>query len=226
VILPLDDVRAVRRAAGVTVDAVMLAVTGGALRSYLGGIGDLPDRSLTANVPMASELGGAADRPWGNYFANYLATLATDEPDPWARLLRIGEVATESRERLEILGLDTIVRWLDYVPSLIGEPGGAKVGDYRRSHPEKIDFSVLMSNFPGPRERLGFCGVQLDHMYVSGPTTDGEGLNITAWSYCDEVALVVLAHAEALAEPQRFVDGFRTALAELVEAARAHAGGD
>ena len=222
--VPLADVLAVKRAAGVPVDVVVLALAGAALRRYLLAHDDLPERPLTANVPMGTDAPDAPARTWGNGFANYLATLATDEPDPWQRLLTIGTVAEESRRRLAILGTDTIVRWLDYVPEAIGGPGGRRMGRYRRDHPEKIDFSVLVSNVPGPRQQLAFGPVQIDEMYISGPTTDGEGVNITSWGYRDRVALAVLAHTAALASPTELVADMVLALDELVALARDHAG--
>ncbi len=220
-LISLDDVRFVRRTSGLTVDAVMLAVASGSLRAYLSARGDLPEQSLTANVPVLADPENADSRFWGNRFGDYLATLATDEDDPWARLLRIGEVAKESRQRLEILGPETIVRWLDYVPSAIGDPGGAYLGRRRRQRRDKVSFSVLVSNVPGPSDPLAFGPVEVEQIYASGPTTDGEGVNITAWSSADRIAMTVLAHAEALDQPQELVDGFSVALAELVDAGRA-----
>lgn len=220
-LLPMADVQAVRHTAGVTFNAVVLAVASGALRRYLQDRGELPDRPLTANMPLVSDAAGAPPRQWGNMFANFVATLATDVADPWERLLHIEEVATESRARLGVLGHDTIVRWLDLIPSIIGERGGARMARYRRDHRDKIDFSVLVSNLPGPTDRLSIGGRLVDELYVSGPTTDGEGLNITYIGYRDHLALAVLAHAEALADPVGLVKGFEAALAELVaEASR------
>lgn len=64
--LDLEDVRAVKRDTGTTVNDVVLAVAGGALRAYLDDRGELPSDSLLATVPVSvhdsSRRSGASTR--------------------------------------------------------------------------------------------------------------------------------------------------------------------
>ena len=50
--IDLDDIKAIKKATGTTVNDVVLAVSGGALRAYLDERGELPESSLLATVPV------------------------------------------------------------------------------------------------------------------------------------------------------------------------------
>ena len=78
---PIERLEKVRAITGATLNDVMLAMCSGALRNYLLELNALPDKALTAMVPVS--LRGAADAPGGgNSLSTLIADLATDEPDP------------------------------------------------------------------------------------------------------------------------------------------------
>ena len=58
--VPLAEIKAVKNALGVTVNDIVLAVTAGALRNYLIGRNELPDRSLVAAIPTNDPRRGRA----------------------------------------------------------------------------------------------------------------------------------------------------------------------
>src|ERR1700746_1277028 len=83
----LERIKAVKEAAGVTVNDVVLAMSSGALRSYLLDQNALPDDPLTAMVPVNLRKDG--DDSGGNMVGAFLCNLATDLDDPAQRLDRI-----------------------------------------------------------------------------------------------------------------------------------------
>ena len=88
--IDLEDVREVKNATGTTVNDVVLALAGGALRSYLLARGELPDESLLATVPVSVH--SSTRRTSGTNKVSALFTkLATDleetEADPLTALL-------------------------------------------------------------------------------------------------------------------------------------------
>lgn len=85
----------------------MLAVVAGALREWLGGRDRLPERPLTAAVPVGTDRDDGPPRLHGNRVSTMFTTLATDVEDPVARLRKISEVTRESKQVQRLLGLDS-----------------------------------------------------------------------------------------------------------------------
>ncbi len=220
--LALGAVQQVRRAAGVSMNDVVLAVVGGALRSHLLEGHRLPDRALVASVPIAT---GLADdgRLAGNKVANLFTTLATDVADPVARLQRIHAVTAEAKAEQDLLGIETFQEWVEYTPPrlfswIVRQYSRFDVAEH---HPPPVN--VVVSNVPGPREPLYADGARLDELYSVGPILEGVGLNITVWSYGDRLFVGVLGCRQTLPDAQRLADAMPAALLEL---ATARAGAD
>lgn len=217
--LPLADVRRVRTTFGVTVNDVLLAAVGAAVRNYLLARRVLPERPLVAGVPMSSEVPGAGVRLGGNKVANLFTTLATDQADPVRRLQLVHDVTSEAKAQQDVLGVELLQDWVQYTP-----PGPMSwfMRGYSRlnladRHAPPIN--LVVSNVPGPRQELFAGGARLDELYSVGPILEGIGINITAWSYLDRLYVGVLGCRETLPHIYDLVDGIPAGLAELATAA-------
>lgn len=215
----LADVHTVRRAFGVTVNDVLLAMVGHAVREYLLARGALPDRPLVAGVPVSSDEAGGDVRLGGNKVSNLFTTLATDRSDPVARLQLIHEVTSEAKAQQLVLGVELMQNWVQYTP-----PGPLHwfMRGYSRfnvADRHAPPLNVVVSNVPGPREPLYAGGARLDELYSVGPVLEGIGLNITAWSYLDRLSIGVLGCRETLPGIEGLLEGLVGGLAALVEAA-------
>lgn len=177
--IPLDDVRAVKNSAGVTLNDVVLAICSGAIRAYLERIDGLPDDSLRAMIPVSVRTDEEPD-VYGNQVSAAIASLHTDVDDPIERLELIGksmEVAKQTATAIpgKVLGeLETLV------PSLVAESAVRLVGHVR-------PFNVVVSNVPGPRTPLYAGGAEMLHYYPFAPIVDGLGLNISLFSYAGQI---------------------------------------
>ncbi|MDA8341467.1 MAG: wax ester/triacylglycerol synthase family O-acyltransferase [Actinomycetota bacterium] len=214
--LPMDRVRMVKEAAGVRVNDVALAVVGGALRRYLADTGELPDRPLTASVPVAFEPAGAAPRQWGNRFSALTTSLATDVADPWQRLARIGATTRAAKERFALARGDLMPDWLEYVPPFVAGPAVRALHRAMAEGRRKPDVNVLVSNIRGPDERWSFHTAVVEELYLSGPPSNGVGLNVMIWSYAGDLVFSVLSFADALRRPAALEEALVAALDELV----------
>lgn len=200
--------RRVAHAADATINDVVLAVCGGALRSYLDDRDELPDESLTALVPVSVR---PADGPSdGNALSATLTTLATDVADPLTRLLRVSRAMDRSKSRMATMSRNELSTYgtLLFGPVLAGQVTGTA----GRIPPL---FNVLISNVPGPGEPLFWNGARLDGMYPVSLLFDGYGLNITQTSYCDSFEFGITADRRAVPHVQRMIDHVEDALAAL-----------
>lgn len=213
--LSLSEVKTIKTAFDVTVNDVILAIVGGALRDYLARRGELPDRPLVAGVPVSTDAPEAIARLGGNRVSNLFTTLATDEPDPLRRLASIHEITAESKVVQNLLGADMMANWVQYTPP---GPYSWFMRQYSRfnladRHPPALN--LVVSNVPGPREPLYAGGARLDELYSVGPVLEGIGLNITVWSYLDRLFVGVLGCRETVPDARRLLGDIEAALAEL-----------
>ena len=78
--------------------------------------------------------------------------------------------------------------------------------------------NLTISNVPGPRERGQIEGATVSEIYSVGPIVAGSGMNITVWSYVDQLAISVLTDDRTLDDPHEVTDAM---LAEFTEIRRA-----
>ena len=196
--LPLDDLRAVKSAHGVTLNDVVLCVVGGALRRYLLQRDALPARTLTCAVPVSTEPADRAPRLRGNLVSNFFTVLGTDQADPVERLHRVHRTTVEAKRVQQTLGAEMLRAWLEFSP-----PGPATVVmrlyswlRAARWHPSPVN--VVVSNVPGPRVPVTIDGTPMTDIYSVGPILEGIGLNVTVWSYVDRMNFTLLACPDLL----------------------------
>lgn len=75
-----------------------------------------------------------------------------------------------------------------------------------------------ISNVPGPRERGRVGAALVTEIYSVGPLTAGSGLNITVWSYVDQLNISVLTDGSTVQDPHEVTAGM---IADFIEIRRA-----
>lgn len=222
--VPLDEVKAVRRAFGVTVNDVVLGMCAGALLRYLEAHGDHLDKPLLAGVPVSVE--GPTDTPRlaGNAVSNLFISLRTDIADPVARLHAIHESSMVAKEVHTALGADMLADWSELAPP---RPFAAWMRLYSRLrladyHPPPQN--AVISNVPGPTEPLYIAGAKLVELYSTGPILEGIGLNVTVWSYTGTLYFGLISCRELMPDLWDLAELLPDALAELRAAAGPAAG--
>ena len=217
-LLPLADLRQVRREAGTTLSDVVLAVVAGGLRSHLAERQDLPAEPMVVNVPVGNDDPDAPPRQTGNVFANYFAHLATDVADPRERLAATAAYNEEAKFQLEILGRDTLPAWLDRIPPFIAGPAARAIPRRRAAKGDPPDFNVLVSNVRADVSNWRLDDRAVEHYSMSGPVADGAGLNITVTGAGDTVTMSLVANPAAVERPDELARSLESALRELVDA--------
>ena len=214
--LALADVKEAKTAFGVTINDIVLAMVAGSLRVWLDKRGALPDRALVAGVPVSTDDPDAIRRLGGNKVSNMFTTLATDIEDPIQRLRAIHDVTSAAKEVHNVLGADMLADWSEYTPPRPYSWFMRQYSRYGLAERVRPPINVVVSNVPGPREPLYVAGARMEGIYSVGPILEGIGLNVTVWSYCDQLNVGVIACREHIADPHEITDGMASALDELL----------
>ena len=173
---PIQRLRAVASAAGTTLNDVVLALCGGALRRFLLERDSLPEQSLTAGIPVSVR--PKDDEGQGNAISFIVATLGTDIEDATERLQTIRASVQHAKAHVQSLPKQAMMQYtmLLMAPTIVTLLSG--IGG--RTRPM---FNITISNVPGPDKPLYFRGAELLATYPASIVTHGQALNITCQSY-------------------------------------------
>lgn len=213
--LSLDTIKAVRHAVeGATVNDVVLALSGGALRRYLEDRGELPGSSLLASVPVSVH--GTSARTGGtNKVSSLFARLGTDIADPVERLRRLAADNAHAKDHHKAISADTLQDWAEFAaPRTFGLAVRA-VAKLRLAEKGPVIHNLVISNVPGPPVPLYFLGARIDAFYPLGPIFHGAGLNVTVMSNNGRVHVGLLGCRDALPDIQDLADDFPVELEAL-----------
>ena len=90
-----------------------------------------------------------------------------------------------------------------------------------------VNSNLVISNVPGPRELLANEGSgELSALYSGGVLGEGMALNVTVWSYVDQLNFSALACAKAMPDLRLLTDAIPQALMELQLAAESAGAAD
>jgi len=205
--LDLPRMRTLAQLTGTTVNDVVLTSLAGAVRRYLTELDQLPNRTLTASVPVG------IDRDEGtiNAAAGFVCPLGTDLADPLERLVGINAVTTRGKKELVALSPGALQQFT--LAGLLPIAFSQKV----MTAPPLFNFVV--SNLVLSKEPLYLAGAKLLSMVPVSFLTDGYGLNVTLIGYGDKVTLGFVGCRDTIPHLQRLAIYTDDALDELEEAA-------
>jgi WS/DGAT/MGAT family acyltransferase len=208
----LDRLKQLGKRFGGTLNDVVLALCGAALRRLLLDLDALPGKPLIAMLPV--NVRPKDDPGGGNAVGSILASLATDVADPRRRFEAIIASTTAAKDQLRGMQKAAIIQY----SALLMTPLALQnmTGTAGRTRPA---FNVVISNVPGPREPLYFRGARLRANYPLSIPFHGYGLNITVNGYAGTLNFGFTACRDALPHMQRLAVYAGEALVELEEAA-------
>ena len=212
--LPLDDVKALKRALGVTVNDVVLGVCAGALRRRLTAADELPSEPLVAMVPVsvrAPEETGT----FGNRISVMIVPLPTNEPDPRRRLERVHEAMRSAKERHQAVPATLLQDANQFVPPALLARASRTVGSLSANDRLAPPVNIVISNVPGSPAPLFLAGARQEAQYPVSVIMDGAALNITVLSYRDGLDFGVVADRELVPDVWELIQDLRQELADL-----------
>jgi WS/DGAT/MGAT family acyltransferase len=208
----LERIEAVKEAAGVTINDVVLAMSSGALRGYLLDQNALPDDPLTAMVPVNLRKDG--DDSGGNLVGTFLCNLATNTDDPAKRLETI---STSIRDTKEVFGQLPPVQQLALSAFNIGGLFFGLIPGYLST--ASPPFNIVISNVStGKSEPMYWHGARLDGNYPLSIALDGQAVNITVTNNADNLDFGLVGCRRSVPHLQRLLGHLDTSLKDLERA--------
>lgn len=216
--LPLDEIKQIKRALDVTINDVVLAIAGGALRQYLTRHDALPSESLTAVCPISVRTETDSES-MNNKVSAMWSTLGTHLPDPVERVRLISKVTASAKAEHQMMGADMLQEWAE-----IAAPNMLRIAvrfyyDTRLADRHRPIHNLVLSNVPGPRFPLYLAGAKLESIYPMGPVMEGAGLNLTVMSYMDSMDFGFFVDSELVPDVWDLVDDTYEAFEALRRAA-------
>jgi WS/DGAT/MGAT family acyltransferase len=206
--LPLDEVKAVSKAFGCTVNDVLIAAVTGALRQYMISVGDDPDDlpDIRATVPVnlrplehAQEL--------GNHFGLVFLSLPLSIDSPLERLYAVNDRMNELKSSKQATVTLGFLAALGMGPSAVQKP----VLDLLSKKA-----TAVLTNVPGPQKPLYLAGAKLKEMMFWVPQNGSIGLGISILSYNNKVFFGLISDHRLLPEPSTVISRFKKEFEKLL----------
>jgi WS/DGAT/MGAT family acyltransferase len=208
--MPLADVKAAAAASGGTVNDMVLWLCGTVLQRYLRENGALPEKTLTAAVPV--NLRDSGDYSVGTNIGHLLTSLATDVDDPQERLEKIMASSRAAKN-----GLRSMPEEARY-PYTLAATSSIALGQLTRMDSLVPPmFSLVISNVPGPKDSRYLDGARLEAIYPISLLMRGGALNITVTSLDGVLNFGFVGARDALPHLQRMSVHLDDAMEQLLD---------
>lgn len=197
--LPLADVRAVGKALGVSINDVLLACVAGAIGADLAARGDdVAGQEIRAMVPVnlrplerAHEL--------GNRFGLVPLLLPIGVANPVARVYAVQRRMNELKGSYQpVLAFAVLA-----VAGLLVKPAQQALLDLFAAKA-----TAVMTNVPGPKTPLRFCGATLRQTMFWVPQSGSIGMGVSILSYGGGVQFGLITDADLCPDPHAIVARF------------------
>ncbi len=206
--IPLDEVKAVSKAFGCTVNDMLIAAVSGAIRRYMIAAGDDPAglQDIRATVPVnLRPLEHALEL--GNHFGLVFLSLPLAESNPLRRLYTVNERMNELKGSRQAAVTFGFLAALGMGPSALQKP----VLDLLS---EKA--SAVLTNVPGPREPVYMAGARIREMMFWVPQNGHIGIGISIISYAGQVLFGLMSDRRLVARPQEIISLFQPEFEKLM----------
>lgn len=197
--LPLDEVRAVSKALHCSINDVLLACVAGAMGQYLQSLGDeVTGKEIRAMVPVNLR---PLDQAYklGNKFGLAPVVLPVGIAHPMVRLFEVRRRMSELKGSMQPLLAFAL---LAVAGVLVKPVQDALLNLFAKKT------TAVMTNVPGPREKLKFCGATLEQTLFWVPQSGSVGLGVSILSYGGGVQFGLISDSTLCPDPQAIIDRF------------------
>jgi len=197
--LPLDEVRAIGKALHCSINDVLLACVAGAIGQYLQRKGDsVLGKEIRAMVPVNLRPMEQAYK-LGNKFGLAPVVLPVGMDNPMARVFEVRRRMSELKGSMQPLLAFAL---LAVAGVLVKPVQDAMLNLFAKKT------TAVMTNVPGPREKLQFCGGTLEQTLFWVPQSGTVGLGVSILSYGGGVQFGIISDSTLCPDPQAIIDQF------------------
>jgi WS/DGAT/MGAT family acyltransferase len=204
--IPLEDVKAVGRALNCSINDVLLSCVAGSLGGYLKCFGDdVAGKEIRAMVPVNLRPIEEAYQ-LGNRFGLAPVVLPIGIENPIERVFAVRARMGEMKGSMQPLLAFALLA----VAGVLMKPAqDALLTLFSKKT------TAVMTNVPGPREKLKFLGATLEQNLVWVPQSGTVGLGVSILSYGGGVQFGVISDSTLCPDPQKIIDQFEPEFAKL-----------
>jgi diacylglycerol O-acyltransferase / wax synthase len=204
--IPLEEVKAVGKALGCSINDVLLSCVGGAIGEYLKAQGDDPTgQEIRAMVPVNLR---PLDQAYklGNRFGLAPLVLPIGIDNPVERVYEVRKRMAQMKGSYQPLLAFSLLA----VAGLLIKPAQDAM-----LHMFGKKTTAVMTNVPGPREKLQFCGSTIEENIFWVPQSGDVGMGVSILSYGGGVQFGLITDAGLCPNPQAIIDEFVPEFAKL-----------
>ncbi len=205
----IDELHAIAKSVGaeVTVNDVLLALVAAAMRDWLHTRGR-PITPMKVQVPVSMHLDAARDGTGGNRDSFLLVDLPLTEADPVARVRSVNAATRLRKNRHDARAIYALRESLSHAPAPVRR---------RLQHVAQgpHEYSLNVSNVPGPRGRVHVLGRHVAAMYSVAEVAPHHGLRVAAVSLEGVMSIGLCADPRVVPGLDVLAEGVRRAADDL-----------
>ena len=197
--MPLDQVKAIGKALGCSINDVLLACVAGAIGQYLREHGDDPaGKEIRAMVPVNLR---PLDKAWqlGNRFGLAPLTLPIGIDNPVQRVYAVRQRMAELKGSYQPLLAFAV---LSMAGLFIKPVQDAVLGLFAKKS------TAVMTNVPGPAKPMKFCGSTLRQTMFWVPASGDIGMGVSILSYGGGVQFGLITDRKLCPDPHSIIERF------------------
>jgi diacylglycerol O-acyltransferase / wax synthase len=204
--IPLEEVKSVSKALNCSINDVLMSCVAGAIAQYLLAHGDeVKGKEIRAMVPVNLRPIEQAYK-LGNHFGLAPIVLPIGIDNPVERVYEVRRRMTQLKGSMQPL---LAFGMLAMAGLMIKPAQDAMLNLFSKKT------TAVMTNVPGPREKLKFCGATLEQSLFWVPQSGTVGLGISILSYGGGVQFGVMTDSVLCPDPQAIIDEFEPEFAKL-----------
>ena len=205
--IALDVVKVVSKSLNCSINDVLLSCVSGAIGHWLRSQGDDPSGAeIRAMVPVNLR---PPDEAWqlGNRFGLAPLLLPIGMANPVQRVYAVRQRMADLKGSFQPLLAFGVLAFTGLFTKAVQD---LVLGLFSRKA------SAVMTNVPGPRQALRFCGSTLRQTMVWVPASGDVGVGVSILSYAGGVQFALMTDAALCDNPQAIIDRFEPEFAQLL----------